>query len=205
MFRNMFSSKSQYQLRVVQNNVKLHRKDLEHELRQVARRRAEDLRRQMSLIPLFGDRTGRESTRSQIVSSSRGLFLDANRPRENRQYVGRAQVLSQLHCYFEGPKDLPSEPVSCLLYGLAGIGKTQTALRYSYMAQNKYQYIFWVSGQCQKLLSQSFGAIASKLNLASAENANEVSVATRVREWLQNSGMCSSHALYDSILLTKSG
>jgi hypothetical protein len=121
--------------------------------------------------------------------------LSKNFPRENHQFVGGSQIINQLNDHVNKSRTLPAEPVSCLLYGQAGIGKTQTAIRYGYTAQDKYRYIFWVTAATPELALQSFMEIGTVLNLSKPiNNMDGGAVVSEVRAWLQDSGAYSVYA-----------
>lgn len=56
-------------------------------------------------------------------------------------------------------------PACCVIHGLGGIGKTQTALEYAHVQAPKYDAIFWLRSQTEAELSTSYAAIAVKLRL----------------------------------------
>ncbi|KAK4442744.1 hypothetical protein QBC34DRAFT_224268 [Podospora aff. communis PSN243] len=77
----------------------------------------------------------------------------------NKNFVGRNHLLAAIHkCIQDGPVE--GEPTSCLLIGLAGIGKTEVALEYCYRQAKDYDYQFWVAAGSDAELSSSFGRVA---------------------------------------------
>jgi hypothetical protein len=70
------------------------------------------------------------------------------------------------------------------LYGLGGVGKTQTALAYAHEKRHNYHSIFWISGVNQATLFSGFEQIASKTKCAvGASSPTEIT--ERVLVWLQ--------------------
>ncbi|KAK0651087.1 P-loop containing nucleoside triphosphate hydrolase protein [Cercophora newfieldiana] len=75
----------------------------------------------------------------------------------------------------------------CVIHGLAGMGKTQTALEYTYRYESRYDAIFWIRSETQAELSACYAAVACKLGLqesnspAAADSDRNIEVA---RDWL---------------------
>ena len=70
------------------------------------------------------------------------------------------------------------------LYGLGGVGKTQTALEYAYRHQEDYAYVFWVSGVNRAELFSGFHGIAKIVRCALSFTRLE-DIAKKVLHWLQ--------------------
>src|SRR5579859_3136244 len=78
---------------------------------------------------------------------------------ENVQFVGRIDLLSLLSAKLhETSKYQNNHRVA--LYGLGGVGKTQTALTYVYSNRALYNSIFWISAVNQATLLSEFQRIA---------------------------------------------
>lgn len=84
-----------------------------------------------------------------------------NRPVQNFSFVGRESQLALLHntlqLHIEPPK---RGPACCIIHGIRGIGKTQTALHYTYKYEQCYEAIFWLKAQTNVELARSYAAIA---------------------------------------------
>ncbi|KAK0638516.1 hypothetical protein B0T16DRAFT_226563 [Cercophora newfieldiana] len=97
--------------------------------------------------------------------------------RSNRHFVGRKGLLRGVHqCLRDGPAR--SEPVLCLLLGLAGIGKTEAALEYCHIYSQDYDWQFWVASGTHDELFNAF---------------------TRLRHWVPQSARVSTDAVGDVI------
>ncbi|OTB08363.1 hypothetical protein M426DRAFT_7683 [Hypoxylon sp. CI-4A] len=84
--------------------------------------------------------------------------------RRNSMFVGRANLLDEIHGKIRGERSSGAlEPVSCLLKGLGGIGKTQVALEYCYERSEDYNWQFWITAETSTKLYESFCRIAEKL------------------------------------------
>jgi hypothetical protein len=70
------------------------------------------------------------------------------------------------------------------------MGKTQTALEYTYVNEGSYDGIFWLRSKSEALLSASFAAIAVRLHLREMNElgADDNINVERAREWLETAG-----------------
>jgi CubicO group peptidase (beta-lactamase class C family) len=67
-------------------------------------------------------------------------------PRRSRLFKGRSSELAQVHAYLRRHSVMHDRGhVSiCVLHGLAGTGKTETAIEYCYLFADTYESIFWI-------------------------------------------------------------
>jgi Cdc6-like AAA superfamily ATPase len=91
--------------------------------------------------------------------------------------VGRENVLKAIRRALD-----PSRRGSRLfvLFGMAGVGKTQIALEYANEARKEFEIILWIN--CTKLV-ESFRKVAKGLGLVS-DSDDEDSVFARMKTWL---------------------
>ena len=102
--------------------------------------------------------------------------------------MGRDSLLDSIHdkLSVELDPDVESrEPVSCLLQGLGGIGKSQTALEYCYRYQHEYKWQFWITAETETKLRDSIQSIYNKLPQAAKVSQSPVS---DTLTWLENTG-----------------
>ena len=72
-----------------------------------------------------------------------------NLPSQNRFFCGREELLIELkECYQNGVR-LQG------IYGMGGVGKTQTALQYAYNHINEYRIVWWMSAENKLALQNS--------------------------------------------------
>ena len=84
---------------------------------------------------------------------------------ENVTFVGRTRLLQSLdEMLVEVAATQRNHRVA--LYGMGGIGKTQTALAYVYAHRNHYPWIFWVNADTEASLQSGFEGIAMRIGLA---------------------------------------
>ena len=97
-----------------------------------------------------------------------------------------------------------TDPICCLLRGLAGIGKTQCALEYYYRFKGEYDACFWLPSEKEPELVKAYSSIASKLKLATKGcDAGEQAVTsanpvTTARTWLEQTGTSHDYQLVDA-------
>ena len=105
----------------------------------------------------------------------------------NAFFTGREPLLRQLHemLHRNGSSAL-SQPQA--LSGLGGIGKTQTALEYSYRYRHEYHAIFWVRAESEAALNTSYAEIAKRLALPEQEAPDADKIVQAVKYWLEQHG-----------------
>ena len=71
------------------------------------------------------------------------------------------------------------------LYGMGGIGKTQTALEYVYSHRNAYKRIYWITAVDQASLLSGYQEIAQKAGIKGLISLEPVQIAKNVLTWLR--------------------
>jgi len=71
------------------------------------------------------------------------------------------------------------------LYGMGGIGKTQTAIEYVYSNRDCYKRIYWITGVDQASLLSGYLKIAEIAGLKSLINLTPIDIANGVLGWLR--------------------
>jgi hypothetical protein len=80
-------------------------------------------------------------------------------PTRNQAFVGRESEFDKLH------QELSQNGRICVLSGTGGIGKSATAVEYTYKFEQEYAYIFWVQAETPLSCAHSYGQIATHLGL----------------------------------------
>ncbi len=87
-----------------------------------------------------------------------------------------------------------SGPACCVLHGLAGIGKSQIALEYTYRHRSEYDAIFWLAAEHDWTLASTYAQISDQLGLidpktfADDGHKRRTLAIEKAREWLQSTG-----------------
>lgn len=111
-------------------------------------------------------------------------WISRNVPRPNRLFTGRRDVLEILHIALkDSPAALVADPQA--LTGLAGIGKTQTAIAYIYAHLYDYDHVFWVSSETINDLNDGLAGLAEELGLMTAAPATKKAALTRMHDWFR--------------------
>ena len=71
------------------------------------------------------------------------------------------------------------------LYGMGGIGKTQTALEYVYSHRNAYKRIYWITAVDQASLLSGYQEIAQKAGIKGLISLEPVQIAKNMLTWLR--------------------
>lgn len=101
----------------------------------------------------------------------------------NDYFIGREKILAQLSAFL-APKECFARLQRCILFGLGGIGKTQTALEFSHRMQQQYAAVLWVQADTQEILETQFANLAPILGLSATDTPRRIE---EVKRWLQNS------------------
>ncbi|KAF2685927.1 pfs domain-containing protein [Lentithecium fluviatile CBS 122367] len=110
----------------------------------------------------------------------------------NQRFTGRKAVILQLHESLLGSNQEAdttelSSRRSCVLHGIGGIGKTQTALEYTYTYRTSYSHVFWMHSESNATLLESFMAAMRKLGLYDQNVQIERLIETGI-DWFESSG-----------------
>ena len=103
----------------------------------------------------------------------------------NEQFTGREKLLQTL-------RNMLCENISkqwnhrVALYGMGGIGKTQTAIAYVYVNRKNYDKIFWISGATEDSLLSGYMEIATGTKCVPVRpDSNPQTIAKFVLAWLR--------------------
>jgi transcriptional regulator with XRE-family HTH domain len=101
----------------------------------------------------------------------------------NRFFTGREPLLALLR------KQLSTTRTAALtqphaLYGLGGIGKTQTAAEYALRYGDEYTHVFWMRAATRETLVADFVMLAELLDLPEKEEQDQSRTVAAVKGWL---------------------
>jgi tetratricopeptide (TPR) repeat protein len=101
----------------------------------------------------------------------------------NEQFTGRVEVLRALTNMLH--EEVPTKyNHRVALFGMGGVGKTQTAISYVYTNKERYEMIFWISAASEATLLSGYQDIAKCTECTTATDPKVVAKA--VLRWLQS-------------------
>jgi hypothetical protein len=98
----------------------------------------------------------------------------------NPFFTGREETLALLQTRLETSG---RAALTQALSGMGGIGKTQTAIEYSYRYRDQYRAVMWVSADTEITTKTSLVAIAAGLGLVSKEDPDHNRAIEAMKEW----------------------
>ncbi|KAF2489451.1 hypothetical protein BU16DRAFT_598496 [Lophium mytilinum] len=106
---------------------------------------------------------------------------------KNDRFVGRSDVLAQLQSFLLPPDLKGQGGTSFALYGMPGVGKTQTALQFVYSNKDKFPVIFWISASSKDKIILGYDEIARALGLnKTVTSADQEESIRLVKTWLSH-------------------
>jgi hypothetical protein len=117
---------------------------------------------------------------------------------KNGRFLSRPDALVKISSHFY-QSDTSKHLTSMVLYGMAGVSKTQTALAYANLVMDRFDAILWVEAGNSDSVLQSFTRIACDgLSLDGAQRADKFQPADHdkntslVMSWLRNTSKLAS-------------
>ncbi|KAH8807700.1 hypothetical protein F5884DRAFT_857274 [Xylogone sp. PMI_703] len=101
---------------------------------------------------------------------------------QNSRFFGRKQELKEIYKHLLPDK---SKQQSCVLHGMAGVGKTQVALEFCYQNRRTFPYIFWIPSEDEAQLTQAYSRIPHLVEASSSRISTDlVSDIEEASQWL---------------------
>ncbi|BDI28609.1 hypothetical protein CCAX7_006600 [Capsulimonas corticalis] len=111
--------------------------------------------------------------------------LPADLPKDLPFFTGRDRFIEQIR---EALADTAGAdpPLPIAITALGGEGKTSCAARYCHQYAQNYNAIFWIQAQSKTTLAEGYAAIASRMGLSAATEADQTLVIRAVKHWLES-------------------
>ncbi|MDI9395156.1 MAG: tetratricopeptide repeat protein [Euryarchaeota archaeon] len=124
-----------------------------------------------------------QSLHSQPVQSLKDTISNIPYSR-NRYFTGREEKLEQIRKALLADNTIAVSQ-SVAVCGLGGIGKTQTALEYTYRYRTEYEFIFWVKADSEDSIISDYVVIAKLLNLPVKNDSDLNNIVSAVLNWFR--------------------
>lgn len=108
-----------------------------------------------------------------------------NVPPRNPYFTGREEQLAAMHDEFTAGATVV---LTQAIRGMAGIGKTQTAVEYAHRHRADYQAVLWTVADSPEALTSGFAQCAALLDLPERDDRDLKVVAAAARRWLESNG-----------------
>ena len=101
----------------------------------------------------------------------------------NPFFTGREDLLALLHERLSTARTAAlTQPQA--LYGLGGIGKTQTAAEYAFRYRDEYTHVCWIRAATRETLIADFVTLAQLLDLREKDEQDQSRIVAAVKHWL---------------------
>ncbi len=138
-------------------------------------------------FPGAGDKADRPAMEREFLSPVEfpgSLKTHWNVPEGVPYFTGRTDVLEKLRkALIEDTTTALSQRLA--IYGLGGIGKTQTAIAYAKKYRVNYKAVLWAVAESRDSIMSDFVALAGVLKLPEKNIADQSLVVSAVRRWLE--------------------
>lgn len=137
-----------------------------------------------TILPVgLSDHQPQKTSHDHYLGKSLPPFRTKPPPR-NEDFVGRTEELIKIHSALSTPGSI------CVLSGAVGVGKTKTAIEYTYRYEGAYSHIFWISAESAISCADSYSLIATHLIVAEDDVAYEQGrLITLGRDFLEQTDM----------------
>jgi len=120
---------------------------------------------------------------SQTVQEPKGTISNVPYSR-NLRFTGREDKLKQIREALLADNTVAvSQPIA--VCGLGGIGKTQTAVEYTYRYHTEYEFIFWTKADSENSIISDYVGIAKLLNLPVKNDSDLNNIVSAVLNWFR--------------------
>lgn len=131
-------------------------------------------------IRLYLTQSARSPSAQSVDSDYEEQWLDriSNIPLSNKLFIGRDSALEAIQSELETGGTV-------VIYGPAGVGKTQTAFEYARRHRDEYKALFWTLAEDEDSLRTGLFKIAMLLDLPELRQVDQSIAVEAARHWLQ--------------------
>ena len=113
------------------------------------------------------------------------------RPSRAAHFIGRQKELRRAYEQLTSKATHLSHSFTyCTLQGLAGVGKTEIAIEYSYLNENRFTVIWWSRVAHPDQITKTFCDLGRYIGILGIGSRNDDSGIEKVRSWLESTGIC---------------
>lgn len=140
-------------------------------------------------IASVASKSNRDKYNKEKNAIEKGLVSTADFPiheipfRKNPNFTGRKDILDSIHDEFSSTQN--TVPIHAIR-GMGGIGKTQTAVQYSYEFAKEYDLVYWIRSETDASLTADYEALTQTLQLPVKTKAEQSVYVNIVNNWLMN-------------------
>jgi hypothetical protein len=106
-------------------------------------------------------------------------------------FTGRKRELQVIHSFFCSTGKDEAFPKRAVIHGMAGIGKTQVALKFANTYQSRYSTVLWTSAVNSIKMSQGYDRFAELLDLPEKSRTEQHVRINAVKRWLSKQAINS--------------
>jgi len=133
-------------------------------------------------------------TLSQKQPGKASLSKKVNLKVTHPQFVGREEILNEIQNQLAASLSKP-----LVLYGLPGIGKSETAIKYAHLNYEKYTVIWTIAAETEETRECSYKALAEALNLPNLIEGTPEDIKKRVHRKLEQFEEIRWLLIYDNL------
>jgi tetratricopeptide (TPR) repeat protein len=97
----------------------------------------------------------------------------SNLPARNRNFTDRLDTIEEVRQVLK-PGHSSESLMACALHGMAGVGKTQTAIEYAHHFRSRYRIIWWIRAEHSADITDNLMWLARKLRISEVQEQSQI-------------------------------